>query len=37
VLVVSRSQKTAHNDMKEMLRRLASTQSHILGAVINQF
>ncbi len=37
VLVVSRSQVTGHSDMKEMLRRLASTQSHILGAVINQF
>lgn len=37
VLVVSRSNETRHSDMKSMLRRLASTQSQILGAVINNF
>jgi protein-tyrosine kinase len=37
VLVLSRAQSTRHNEMKNMLRRLASTQSQILGAVINNF
>jgi receptor protein-tyrosine kinase len=37
VLVVSRGNITRHDDMKDMLRRLASTHSQILGAVINHF
>ena len=37
VLVVSRAKATRHADMKDMLRRLATTQSQILGAVINHF
>lgn len=37
VLVVSRATVTAHRDMKEMLRRLGSTQAQILGAVLNHF
>jgi receptor protein-tyrosine kinase len=37
VLVVGRAAQTAHRSMKEMLRRLASTKSRILGAVINEF
>jgi protein-tyrosine kinase len=37
VLVVSRGNVTRHDDMKDMLRRLASTHSQILGAVINNF
>jgi Mrp family chromosome partitioning ATPase len=37
VLTVSRAKKTAHKDMREMLRRLGPTQSRILGAVINKF
>jgi receptor protein-tyrosine kinase len=37
VLVVSRSQATKFKDLKEMLRRLALTQSQVLGAVINDF
>jgi protein-tyrosine kinase len=37
VLVLSRAAVTTHNSMREMLRRLASTQSRILGAVVNQF
>jgi protein-tyrosine kinase len=37
VLVVSRAGTTAHRDMDELLRRLASTQSRILGAVLNRF
>lgn len=36
-LVVSRAQATPHKDMKNMLRRLATTRSHIFGAVINSF
>jgi Mrp family chromosome partitioning ATPase len=34
---VSRGNVTRHDDMKDMLRRLASTHSQILGAVINNF
>jgi hypothetical protein len=34
---VSRGNVTRHDHMKEMLRRLASTHSQILGAVINHF
>lgn len=37
VLVINRAQVTRHTDMKEMLRRLSTTQSQILGAVINHF
>ena len=37
VLVLSRLGFTAHKQMKGMLRRLAMTQSRILGAVINRF
>jgi receptor protein-tyrosine kinase len=37
VLVVSRGQSTELRSMKEMLRRLGSTQSRIIGAVINTF
>ena len=36
-LVVSRAAATAHRDMKEMLRRLSSTQARVLGAVLNHF
>src|SRR5262249_4166923 len=37
VLVVGRSDSTPHRDMKEMLRRMAGSQSRIVGAVINDF
>jgi protein-tyrosine kinase len=37
VLVISRADSTPHKNMKEMLRRLATTQSRIVGAVINRF
>jgi receptor protein-tyrosine kinase len=37
VLVASRSNVTRHADMKDMLRRLRSTHSQVLGAVINNF
>lgn len=37
VLVASRSNVTRHTDMKDMLRRLRSTHSQVLGAVINNF
>jgi protein-tyrosine kinase len=37
VLVVSRATATTHRSMKEMLRRLGSTQAQILGAVMNYF
>jgi len=37
VLVVSRAASTPHKEMKEMLRRLGSTQAQILGAVLNNF
>ncbi len=37
VLLVSRANATSYSDMKELLRRLASTRSHVLGAVINSF
>jgi capsular exopolysaccharide synthesis family protein len=37
VLVVSRSKASKFKDLKEMLRRLALTQSQVLGAVINDF
>jgi receptor protein-tyrosine kinase len=37
VLVVSRAQHTSFNDTRALLRRLATTQSQILGAVINHF
>jgi Mrp family chromosome partitioning ATPase len=37
VLLVSRSQRTSYKDMREILRRLAPTQSTILGAVLNHF
>ena len=36
-LLVSRAQHSQYKDTKEMLRRLAATQSQILGAVINYF
>jgi capsular exopolysaccharide synthesis family protein len=37
VLLVSRGQHTTFKDTGEMLRRLATTQSQILGGVINHF
>lgn len=37
VLVVGRAEATKFKDLKEMLRRLALTQSQVLGAVINDF
>jgi protein-tyrosine kinase len=37
VLVVSRSETTSFSSMKDMLRRLAVTESKILGAVISRF
>jgi len=37
VLIINRAQVTRHADMKDMLRRLSTTQSQILGAVINHF
>jgi receptor protein-tyrosine kinase len=37
VLLLSRAQQTSFKDTSEMLRRLATTQSRILGAVINHF
>lgn len=37
VIVVSRGQHTSYTETREMLRRLAATQSQILGAVINHF
>jgi protein-tyrosine kinase len=37
VVIIGRSGWTPHKNMKEMLRRLAGTQSRIVGAVINSF
>jgi protein-tyrosine kinase len=37
VVVVGRSGSTPLKNMKEMLRRMAGTQSRIVGAVINSF
>ena len=37
VLIVGRADSTPHKNMKEMLRRMAGTQSRIVGAVINSF
>jgi Mrp family chromosome partitioning ATPase len=37
VVVVSRSAATTFEGMKDMLRRLAMTDSKILGAVISKF
>jgi protein-tyrosine kinase len=37
VLVVSRAKATSFKDLKETLRRIALTQSQVLGAVINDF
>ncbi len=37
VIVLSRAQHTSYNETRELLRRLATTQSQILGAVINHF
>jgi receptor protein-tyrosine kinase len=37
VLVVSRAQHTSYKSTREMLRRLTTTQSRILGAVLNHF
>jgi protein-tyrosine kinase len=37
VLVLSRGQHTSFNETRELMRRLATTQSQILGAVINYF
>jgi protein-tyrosine kinase len=34
---LSRSQHTSFRETRELLRRLATTQSQILGAVINHF
>jgi protein-tyrosine kinase len=37
VIVLSRARHTSYNETRELLRRLGSTQSQILGAVINHF
>jgi protein-tyrosine kinase len=37
VIVLSRGQHSTYVETRELLRRLASTQSQILGAVINHF
>jgi protein-tyrosine kinase len=37
VIVLSRGQHSTYNETRELLRRLATTQSQILGAVINYF
>jgi receptor protein-tyrosine kinase len=37
VLILSRAQHTSYASTRDMLRRLASTQSRILGAVLNHF
>ena len=37
VIVLSRGQHTSFSETRDLLRRLASTQSQILGAVINYF
>jgi protein-tyrosine kinase len=37
VVIVGRSHSTPHNNIKEMLRRMAGTRSRIVGAVINSF
>jgi protein-tyrosine kinase len=37
VLLLSRANSTTHRDMKDTLRRLATTNARILGAVINNF
>ena len=37
VLALSRAEHTPANELRDMLRRLAVTRSHILGAVINRF
>jgi receptor protein-tyrosine kinase len=37
VIVLSRGQHTSFRETRGLLRRLATTQSHILGAVINYF
>lgn len=36
-LIVNRADSTPHKSMKEMLRRVATTRSRIVGAVINRF
>ena len=37
ILVVSRAKQTAYKALREMMRRLAVTQSRVLGAVVNHF
>jgi protein-tyrosine kinase len=37
VLIVGRSGSTVHQNIKEMLRRMGTTQSRIVGAVIHRF
>ena len=37
VLALSRAEFTPANELRDMLRRLAVTRAHILGAVINRF
>lgn len=37
VLALSRARHTPYNKMQRMLRRLAATQSQVLGAVVNHF
>jgi Mrp family chromosome partitioning ATPase len=37
VIVLSRGQHTSFNETRDLMRRLATTQSQILGAVINYF
>ncbi len=36
-LILSRAKHTTYKDLRAMMRRLASTQSRVLGAVLNQF
>lgn len=37
IIVVTRAKHTSHQQMKEMLRRVATTQARIVGAVLNKF
>jgi Mrp family chromosome partitioning ATPase len=37
VVMLSRAKHTKFKDLKDMMRRLAVSQSHVLGAVINHF
>jgi len=37
VLVVSRAQQTAQKEMRNLLKRMASTRAHVLGAILSHF